>query len=187
MTQLWTGHAAEAVASLERAAARVAQQLRDPGKPRRCLPRARRGGEGGTLPTSVRSPSPAPSSTSTRTTSRPAPTCATGLAKTGHAAEARAGDGTGPRARPERCPKSSSDAAIVAALAGRDAEALDWLRKAVAAGYCREIIAAAARVRPLPRQSGVSFDRRRAAQGGRLLEGGDHGQGITSTSSPWWH
>ena len=33
-----------------------------------------------------------------------------------------------------------SEAAIVAALAGRDAEAIEWLRRAVAAGYCRDII-----------------------------------------------
>jgi len=32
------------------------------------------------------------------------------------------------------------DAAVVAALAGRKPEALDWLRKGVEAGYCRGII-----------------------------------------------
>lgn len=38
-------------------------------------------------------------------------------------------------------PNVMSDAAIVSALAGRDADALAWLRKAVAAGYCRQIVA----------------------------------------------
>jgi tetratricopeptide (TPR) repeat protein len=38
-------------------------------------------------------------------------------------------------------PNILSDAAIVAALAGRDGEAIEWLRKAVAAGYCPQIIA----------------------------------------------
>ena len=33
------------------------------------------------------------------------------------------------------------DAGLVAVLRNRNAEALDWLRKAVKAGYCREIIA----------------------------------------------
>jgi hypothetical protein len=37
-------------------------------------------------------------------------------------------------------PDTLSDAAVVAAIAGRDAEALAWLRRAVGAGYCREII-----------------------------------------------
>lgn len=65
---------------------------------------------------------------------------ATGLAKTGSLEEA----GAEVRAALEldaRNPNILSDAAIVAALAGRTAEALGWLRRAVEAGYCRSILA----------------------------------------------
>ncbi len=65
---------------------------------------------------------------------------ATGLAKLGRAAEASA-----PAARliavaGGRDPVAFSDAATVAALAGRNADALALLRKAVDHGYCAEIL-----------------------------------------------
>jgi Flp pilus assembly protein TadD/TolB-like protein len=65
---------------------------------------------------------------------------ATGLAKTGHAAEA-VEEMRRALALMANDPAVLSEAAVVNALAGRDAEALDGLRQAVAAGYCREIIA----------------------------------------------
>ena len=65
---------------------------------------------------------------------------ATGLAKTGHMVEANQEMARVIALDPKE-PDLFSDAAIVAALAGRDAEAFAWLRKAVAAGYCRQTIA----------------------------------------------
>ncbi len=41
----------------------------------------------------------------------------------------------------DRHPNVLADAATVAALRGKPPEALDWLRRAVAAGYCRQVIA----------------------------------------------
>ena len=64
---------------------------------------------------------------------------ATGLAKTGHTAEARKEMARVVALDPSM-PEVFVDAAIVAALAGVDAEALEWLRKAAGAGYCRDII-----------------------------------------------
>ncbi len=65
---------------------------------------------------------------------------ATGLAKTDHAGEAAAEVKQALDLDPKE-PSILLDAAVVAALAGRTAEAMDSLRKAVAAGYCRTIIA----------------------------------------------
>jgi Flp pilus assembly protein TadD/TolB-like protein len=45
------------------------------------------------------------------------------------------------------------DAAVVAALAGRKAEAIGWLRKAVEAGYCRGIIARLEEFEPFRKDS----------------------------------
>ena len=64
---------------------------------------------------------------------------ATGLARTGHTADASKEMGQ-VIALDSKEPDVFSDAAIVAAIAGRDAEALDWLRRAASAGYCRDII-----------------------------------------------
>ena len=130
-----------------------------------------------------RSPSPARSSASTPRTRWPAPTWPRGSRRPATSAEASHEMGRVIALDPKE-PDLFSDAAIVAALAGRDAEALAWLRRAVAAGYCREIIASAARVRPLPRQPGISLDRRRAAQCGRLFEGGDHANGSSRFIAP---
>jgi tetratricopeptide (TPR) repeat protein/TolB-like protein len=65
---------------------------------------------------------------------------ATGLAKTGKAAEASEPMRRSLAASPKD-PVAHSDAATVAALAGRDADALALLRQAVALGYCGEILA----------------------------------------------
>jgi tetratricopeptide (TPR) repeat protein len=65
---------------------------------------------------------------------------ATGLAKTNHAAEAAAEVKEALDLDPKE-PSILLDAAVVAALAGQPAEAMDSLRKAVALGYCRTIIA----------------------------------------------
>ena len=64
---------------------------------------------------------------------------ATGLAKTGHAVEA-ADPMQRSLASSAKDPVAYSDAATVAALAGRDADALALLRQAVALGYCGEIL-----------------------------------------------
>lgn len=65
---------------------------------------------------------------------------ATSLAKTGQSAEA-AEPIQRSLAASTRDPVVYSDAATVAALSGRDADALALLRQAVALGYCREILA----------------------------------------------
>ncbi len=65
---------------------------------------------------------------------------ATGLAKTGHSSEAGEEMRRALAIDPKE-PNILSDAAIVAAVAGRTEEAIEWLRKAVEAGYCRVIIA----------------------------------------------
>jgi len=65
---------------------------------------------------------------------------ATGLAKTNQAAEA-AEEMKQALEVESKEPAILLDAAVVAALAGQTAEAIEWLRKAVSAGYCRTIIA----------------------------------------------
>jgi Flp pilus assembly protein TadD len=65
---------------------------------------------------------------------------ATGLAKTGHADAATAPMQRALAAGGDKDPVALADAATVAVLSGRDPEALALLRKAVAAGYCPEII-----------------------------------------------
>ena len=65
---------------------------------------------------------------------------ATGLARTGHLSEANEAMKKALASEASN-PNVLSDAAIVAALGGRDAEAFDLLRKAIAAGYCPAIIA----------------------------------------------
>jgi serine/threonine-protein kinase len=65
---------------------------------------------------------------------------ATGLAKTGRSSEAAEAMGKA-LAIGGTNPNILSDAAIVAALAGKSDEAIGWLQKAVAAGYCPAIVA----------------------------------------------
>jgi Flp pilus assembly protein TadD/TolB-like protein len=138
MTLLWTGHPVEAAASLERAArekpadfqirGNLGDAYRAQGDPRKAgeayatsiaLSRAQLG----LNPNDATAMSYA----------------ATGLAKTGHPAEAQE-QMRGALVLDQKDPNILSDAAIVAAIAGRDAEAIAFLRRAVDAGYCREII-----------------------------------------------
>jgi Flp pilus assembly protein TadD len=65
---------------------------------------------------------------------------ATGLARTGHTAEADAQIRKA-LAIDDKDPSVLADAAIVAALDKRAPDALAWLHKAVAAGYCPAILA----------------------------------------------
>ncbi len=140
MTQLWTGHAAEAVASLERAA----RESPDDYMIRGNLGEAYRvrGDAAKSDEAYARSVALARAQLALNPNDLVA-RCyvATGLAKTGHAVEASEEMRKVIALDPKE-PDIFSDAAIVAAIAGRDAEALSWLRKAVAAGYCREIVAA---------------------------------------------
>jgi eukaryotic-like serine/threonine-protein kinase len=66
---------------------------------------------------------------------------ATGLAKLGRADEAAAPIRRSVEAARGRDPVVLADAATVAALAGHDADALAFLRQAIALGYCSEILA----------------------------------------------
>ena len=138
MTQLWAGHTAEAVALLERAARESPDDFMirgNLGDAYRARGDAAKAGDA-----YARSVALAraqidlnPNDVAAR--------CyvATGLAKTGHAAEATKEMGRVIALDPKE-PDVFSEAAIVAAWAGRDAEALDWLRRAASAGYCRDII-----------------------------------------------
>jgi tetratricopeptide (TPR) repeat protein len=140
MNQLWTGHAAEAIAALAQAASESPSSFMIQGN------------LGDAYRWSQASPGKAEQAFArsialARDQLRLNPTdvdalsfLATGLAKTGHARDA-AEPMRQALAAPGKVPETFADAAIVAALAGRDAEALDALRRAVAAGYCREIIA----------------------------------------------
>jgi Flp pilus assembly protein TadD len=65
---------------------------------------------------------------------------ATGLARTGHSSEANEAMQKA-LALDANNPNVLSDAAIVAALGGHDAEAINLLKKAIASGYCPAIIA----------------------------------------------
>jgi len=64
---------------------------------------------------------------------------ATGLAKTGHAVEARESIRQALALDPKD-PDVLANAAIIASLAGQPSEAIGWLRKAIDAGFCREIV-----------------------------------------------
>ena len=138
MTQLWTGHTAEAVASLERAARESPSDFMVLGN----LGDAYRA-RGDTTKTNrayARSIALARAQLDLNPKNVVA-RCyvATGLAKTGHTAEAREEIGRVIALGPTQ-PETFMDAATVAALAGGDGEALDWLRRAAGAGYCRDII-----------------------------------------------
>ena len=162
MTQLWTGHPAEAVASLERAARETPNDYLIQGNLGDAY-RAR-GDTAKADAAYARSIALARAQLDLNPNDlRPRCFVATGLAKTGHIAEAQRGDGAGDRARPGRCPTSMSDAAIVAALAGRDAEALAWLRKAVAPATAATSSQRQPEFARFRDKVGISFDRRRAA------------------------
>jgi serine/threonine-protein kinase len=64
---------------------------------------------------------------------------ATGFAKTGNTVDAQEPMRQALILDPKN-PDVLANAATIAALAGRQAEAIDWLRKAVDAGFCRDIV-----------------------------------------------
>jgi len=140
MAQLWTGHPAEAVASLERAAGEspssfmIAGNLGDAYRARGDSSKA-----GVAYARSIALARAQLDLNPKHAVARSY--VATGLAKTGHSVEASQEMARAIALDPKE-PDLFSDAAIVAALVGRDADALAWLRKAVAAGYCRQTIAA---------------------------------------------
>ena len=137
MTQLWTGRPAEAVANLERASAQtptdyqVFGNLGDAYRAQGEDAKARAAYEK-SIALARGQLGVNPSDASARSF------VATGLAKTGRTAEASR-EMRSALALDQQDPNMLSDAAIVSALAGDDAAALAWLRKAVAAGYCRQI------------------------------------------------
>jgi Flp pilus assembly protein TadD/TolB-like protein len=140
VTQLWMGRYGEAVASLE-LAARLAPKSylvrANLGDAYRAVP----GEEAKAIGSYTRSI--ALTREQLRLNPRDAMAhsyAATGLAKTKHAAEAAEEMRQALDLDPKE-PAILVDAAVVAALAGRTAESVDWLRKAVQAGYCRTIIA----------------------------------------------
>jgi Flp pilus assembly protein TadD len=140
VTQLWMGRYAEAVASLE-PAARYAPNNHQVWANLGDAYRAVRGNEAKAAGAYTRSISLAREQLRLNPRDAMAHSyAATGLAKTNHAAEAaeemRQALGLAPKE-----PAILVDAAVVAALAGRTAEAVSWLRKAVSAGYCRTILA----------------------------------------------
>ncbi len=140
LTELWTGHGPEAVAALERAAKESPGSYMIWGN----LGDAYRaqGARDKASDAFVRSIELAQKQLALNPSDSTAQSyVATGLAKTGHAAEA-AEEMKKALAIEPQTPDVFADAAIVAALSGRDAEALAALRKAAGAGYCREVIAA---------------------------------------------
>ena len=139
MTQLWTGRDTEAVTSLERASGRSPKNFVIWGN----LGDAYRVRKRGDDAAKAYERSIALAREQLRLDPRDAAAhsfVATGLARTGQLAAATEEMRLALESD-AKDPNVLSDAAIVAALAGRDAEAIEWLRKAVAAGYCPEIIA----------------------------------------------
>jgi Flp pilus assembly protein TadD len=139
LTQLWSGHPAEAVASLERAANGAPKEFKIWGNLADAYAE---------LPGSAEKASGAYARSialareQLQLNPRDAEALsyvATGLAHTGHLADAEA-----PMREALQLEKNDpallADAATVAALSRRDGEALDYLRKAVAAGYCPIIV-----------------------------------------------
>jgi Flp pilus assembly protein TadD len=138
MTLLWTGHPAEAVTSLERASTRKPDdyQIRgNLGDAYKARGDAQKAGEAYSRSVVLARAQLALNPNDAAAMSY----AATGLAKTGHPAEAKRLMREA-LALDQKDPNILSDAAVVAALAGRDAEALTLLRRAADAGYCREII-----------------------------------------------
>jgi eukaryotic-like serine/threonine-protein kinase len=140
LTQLWTGRYREAVETLERAAANgpkdfvIWANLGD-------AYRGARGRAEDAAKAYARSIELAREALKLNPTDAIACSfIATGLAKTGHVDEAGAFSRKA-LALDDKNPDLLSDAAIVAAIAGRDAEAMEFLQKAVAAGYCPATIA----------------------------------------------
>jgi Flp pilus assembly protein TadD/TolB-like protein len=140
LNQLWSGHAAEAVALLERAAKSSPNEFDIRGNLGDAY-RAVQGQE--TRATEAYTRSVALAREQLRLNPqdfRAQSFVATGLARTGHPDEADKEMRRALELAPNE-PEILADAAVVAALAGRDSEALDLLKKAVAAGYSGAIIA----------------------------------------------
>jgi serine/threonine-protein kinase len=138
VTQLWTGRYAEAIASLELAARSSPKNFQIQAN----LGDAYRAVKKPANAAAAYARSIALAREQLRLNPRDATAhsyAATGLAKTNHAAEAAAESKQALDLDPKE-PSILLDAAVVAALAGQSAEAMDSLRKAVAAGYCRTII-----------------------------------------------
>lgn len=140
LNQLWTGHQAEAVERLEKAAKSSPNQFDIRGNLGDAY-RAVRGQEAKATEAYTRSVALAREQLRLKPRDfRAQSFVATGLAKTGHPDEADKEMRRALDLAPKE-PEILADAAVVAALAGRDSEALDLLKKAVAAGYCGAILA----------------------------------------------
>ena len=139
VTQLWSGRPAEAIPALERAAAATPAEYRiwgNLGDAYAEIPGASQKGR------EAYERSLALAREELKLNSNNAEALAyvaTGLARTGRAGEADAPMREALRLEPKD-PTIIADAATVAALAGRNREALDFLRKAVAAGLCPSIL-----------------------------------------------
>jgi Flp pilus assembly protein TadD/TolB-like protein len=139
MTQLWTGKAAEAAATLEKAAKQVPNDWQIQANYADALTangereKARAGYEK-SIALARQAIGLNPSDPAAHSA------LATSLARIGQTDEASREIRTAV-ALDDREPSTLWDAAVVSMLRGRTAEALDWLRKAADAGYCREIIA----------------------------------------------
>ena len=140
VTQLWMGRSGEAVASLELAARLTPNDYMvraNLGDAYRAVP----GEEAKAIESYTRSIALAREQLGLNSRDAKAHSyAATGLAKTKRAAEA-AEEMRQALALDPKEPAILVDAAVVAALAGRTTEAVGWLRRAVAAGYCRTTIA----------------------------------------------
>jgi Flp pilus assembly protein TadD len=139
MTLLWTGRPADAVAALERAAELMPQDYRiwgNLGDAYAVTP----GAAGKSTRAYERAIAVAHEQLKLNPQDAEAYSyVATGLAHTGRVAEADAPMREALRLE-KNDPNLFADAATVAVLARRDAEAITFLRKAVAAGYCRSIL-----------------------------------------------
>ena len=140
VTQIWMGRYGEAVASLELAARYAPNDYlvrANLGDAYRAVP----GKEAKAIECYTRSIALAREQLSLNSRDAKAHSyAATGLAKTNHPAEAVAEMKQALDLDPKE-PSILLDAAVVAALAGQTAEAIGLLRRAVQAGYCRDIIA----------------------------------------------
>ena len=139
LTQLWTGHPREALATLEAASRNAPSDFQIWGNYGDAL--AENGQQERARAAYEKSIELAREALQLDPANADAMSyIATGLAKTGRSREA-AKSMASALALDDKEPVVLADAAIVAALGGRKAEALDWLRKAADAGYCRQIIA----------------------------------------------
>ena len=139
LTQLWTGHFPEAVVSLERAVKHSPSDYQIWSN----LGDAYRGAAQTDRASQAYERSIALAREQLRVNPRDAQALsavATALARTGHSAQA-SDEMKKALEIDDTDPNLLSDAAIVAALDNRTADALAWLRRAVAAGYCRSTIA----------------------------------------------